>query len=1214
MVTVVVLCAIVAAASAPPALALGQDSYVSTEEGPGRFTLATDGRSAPLYASAEEYPGVIRVLRDLQADIGRVTSVEPLLVTDRAPSAREVVIAGTLGKSSLVDRLVRAKKLDVAGIAGRWEAFLIQVVDQALPGVDRALVIAGSDKRGTIYGIYDLSEQIGVSPWYWWADVPVRRRGSLHVLPGRHTQGSPAVKYRGIFLNDEAPALSGWAHEKFGGFNHAFYEKVFELILRLKGNYLWPAMWGRAFNEDDPRNSELADEYGIVMGTSHHEPMLRAQQEWRKHGTGSWNYATNAAELRKFWRFGSERNKDYESIITIGMRGDGDEPMVKGGDMAANIALLERVVADQREIIAQTVNPDVTSVPQLWALYKEVADYYEHGMRVPDDVTLLWCDDNWGNLRRLPTAAERKRSGGAGVYYHFDYVGSPRSYKWIDTNPLPKVWEQMNLAYRYGVDRIWIVNVGDLKPMELPIEFFLRMAWDPDAIPKEKIAEFTRRWAERAFGPAHAGAIADIVSKYAKYNGWRKPELLEPTTFSLVNYQEADRVLEAWQAVTADAERINAALAPEYRDAFYQLVLYPTKASATVAELHITAGRNRLYARQRRAGTNEQARRVRDLFQQDQDLTAAYHKLGGGKWNRMMSQTHIGFTSWRDPETNIIPEVTELQVPGAASLGVAIEGSELAWPGGAGEPKLPPFDSVNQQRYPIDVFNRGAQPFEFTATTDRPWITLSQSSGAVEKEQRLWVSIDWAAAPVGNARGTVTVLRVGGETVDITLDAVQSAQFTRETLDGAFGGLTGPAAFAAARATSNIAAGEARWEAIPDYGRGISGMTVFPVTTPSMARPEGSPRLEYRVFVPQAGEVQVDVITSPTLDFVPGRGLRLAVSFDDQTPQILDAFANQAFSDPSKRPDATSPPIRDWGKWVKDNARTLNSTHAIGAPGVHTLKIGMVDPGVVLESLVVHRNDVRPSYFGPPEGFSRPSAIARPRNDPNSMLAHQQLVGKAKAGGIDLYFLGDSITRRWGCTDPQYSALLENWKKNFFGWNAANFGWGADRIQNMLWRIENGELDGVNPKVIVILAGTNDVGTTPGGNEKIADILRNFHALIDTCRQKAPEAKLILTAIFPRNDSRAVLPEIRQINDELAKLADGQTLFYLNVNDRLAKPDGTLREGMTLDKLHPTVKGYQVWADGLRPLLTRLLGPPAQTDHAPPPTGDPRAARPHPDS
>jgi hypothetical protein len=629
--------------------------------------------------------------------------------------------------------------------------------------------------------------------------------------------------------------------------------------------------------------------------------------------------------------------------------------------------LLERIVADQRKLIAETINPDVTKVPQLWALYKEVADYYAHGMRVPDDVTLLWCDDNWGNVRRLPTPEERKRAGGAGMYYHLDYVGGPRSYKWINTNPLPKVWEQMNLTYRYGADRIWIVNVGDVKPMELPIEFFLTMAWDPDAMPKERIAAFTRDWAAREFGSEHAEAIADIVSKYAKYNGWRKPELLEPTTFSLVNYQEADRVLAAWHAITAEAEKIDRVLAPQYRDAFYQLVLYPVKASATVAELHITTGRNRLYAKQQRASTNDLAKRVRELFQRDRDLSDHYnHKVAGGKWNHMMDQTRIGYTSWQDPKTNIMPEVTELAFPQAASLGVAIEGSESAWPGGQGQPKLPPFDSLNQQRYPIDVFNRGSESFEFDATADQPWIKLSQTSGAIGKDRRLWVSIDWDAAPAGYSSGSIRLSRRDAENVQIKVDAVRSTDVTPQSLGDAVGGLTGPISIDAERTTKNVEAAGARWEKIPDYGRGRSGMTVIPVTAPSATPPENSPCLEYKVYIAMAGEVHVDLVTGPTLDFVPGRGVRLALSFDNQPPQVIDAFAKQAYANPAKRPDLSSPAVRDWHTWVRDNARKLSSTHTINHAGVHTLKVWMVDPGVVLEKLIVHHNDVRPSYFGPP--------------------------------------------------------------------------------------------------------------------------------------------------------------------------------------------------------------------------------------------------------
>src|SRR5882762_9745154 len=568
----------------PSSFGIGQDRYVESVARPGSFSIADHETSASLSVDPNDYVGVVRAAKDLQNDITRVTGRHPSMPNNGDGLGPRSIIIGTIGKSPLIDQLIRTRKINTTSIAGKWESFLIQVVPKPIPGMASALVIAGSDKRGTIYGIYELSQQIGVSPWSWWADVPVPHRAELFLKPGRRVETGPVVKYRGIFLNDEAPELTGWAKEKFGGLNSHFYARVFELLLRLRANYLWPAMWANAFNEDDPDNARLADEYGIVMGTSHHEPMLRAQQEWKRHGNGPWNYQTNAATLSRFWDQGIERNKNYESIITLGMRGDGDLPMSQN----ANIELLEKIVADQRKIIAERVNPDVSRVPQDWALYKEVQEYYEKGMRVPDDVTLLWCDDNWGNVRRLPTAEERKRNGGAGIYYHFDYVGDPRSYKWLNTVPIAKVWEQMNLAYRYGADRIWIVNVGDLKPMEFPIDFFLHMAWNPDDWPKERVAEFTTLWAERQFGPQFAPEIAEILSKYTKYNGRRKPELLEPGTFSQVNYREAETVFADFQSAAAKAEEIYAKLPENQRDAFFELVLYPTKASAIVTELYIT--------------------------------------------------------------------------------------------------------------------------------------------------------------------------------------------------------------------------------------------------------------------------------------------------------------------------------------------------------------------------------------------------------------------------------------------------------------------------------------------------------------------------------------------------------------------------------------------------------------------------------------------------
>ena len=492
-------------------------------------------------------PAFVRASSDLQTDIHRVTSLTPS-VTHGAPFTTNMILIGTIGSSTIIDQLIRDKKIDVDAIRGKWEANLILVVPHPLPGVASALVIAGSDKRGTIFGIYDVSEQIGVSPWYWWADVPVPHRDALYVKPGRYVEGEPAVKYRGIFLNDEAPSLTNWVNEKYGGFNHFFYERVFELLLRLKANYLWPAMWNSAFYEDDPLNGKLANEYGIVMGTSHHEPMMRAFQEWQRHGVGPWDYATNAANLNAFWEYGIQRGRNWESTITIGMRGNGDEPM----SATDNIALLEKIIAAQRSIIAKNKTPTIAADPQVWALYKEVQSYYEKGMRVPDDVTLLWSDDNWGNIRRLPTAPERKRVGGAGIYYHFDYVGDPRSYKWLNTYPITKVWEQMDLAHAYGANRIWVVNVGDLKPMEFPIEFFLDYARDPGRWNQDNLSTYTKLWAAENFGPEHAAEIADLISKYTKYNGRRKPEQLEPNTFSLIHFQEADRVV---LAMASDHER-----------------------------------------------------------------------------------------------------------------------------------------------------------------------------------------------------------------------------------------------------------------------------------------------------------------------------------------------------------------------------------------------------------------------------------------------------------------------------------------------------------------------------------------------------------------------------------------------------------------------------------------------------------------------------------
>ncbi|MGB7847150.1 MAG: glycosyl hydrolase 115 family protein [Candidatus Acidiferrum sp.] len=936
-------------ALSPKVAALGQPRYIETKNNPRNFVIVQQKHATTVYVDADDYPGVVRAVSDLQDDIKKVTGSTAAIVHDPANRAPSIILIGTLGRSAIIDRLVRDRTIDVTAISGKWESFLIQTVANPLPGMTTALVIAGSDKRGTIYGIYDLSEQIGVSPWYWWADVPVHHQETLTVKPGTYAQGPPAVKYRGIFLNDEAPALTGWVKEKYGNCNHQFYERVFELLLRLKANYLWPAMWNNAFNEDDALNSKLADEYGIVMGTSHHEPMMRAQQEWKRHGDGPWDYSKNGAVLREFWDQGLQRNKDYENVVTIGMRGDGDLPM----SQSANIALLEQIVTDQRKIIGGVYHRDPATVVQDWALYKEVLEYYDKGMRVPDDVTLLWCDDNWGNIRRLPTAEERKRSGGAGIYYHFDYVGDPRSYKWINTNPIPKVWEQMNLALNYGADRIWIVNVGDLKPMEFPMEFFLSLAWNPARWPKESIGEFARLWASREFGPQYAPEIADIISKYTKYNGRRKPELLEPSTFSLVNYREADTIAAHFQTITNKAEEIYKKLPAEQKDAFYELVLYPTKASAVVNQLYITAGKNQLYASQSRARTNELATEARALFRSDAELSAYYnHTLAGGKWDHMMDQTHIGYTFWNEPPVNNMPEVTQIELPAPANMGVAVEGSDLAWPGAPGQPTLPQFDVFNQQRFYVDVFNRGKAPFTFTASAGAPWIIVSESKGRVAREERIWISVDWRRAPKGLESSSLALASDSGQNVAVKVEAFRPASPLPDDLQGFVEG-DGYVSIEAEHYTKKIDAASVRWEKIDDLGRTLSSMTLFPVRAESLLPGQDAPCLEYRMYLFHSGTVSVEAVLDPTLNFVPGRGLRYAVSFDDEAPQIVDALTNNN--------------KEAWETSVKDSVRKAKSTHNIANPGYHTLKFCMVDPGVVLQKLVVDLGGARPSYLGPPE-------------------------------------------------------------------------------------------------------------------------------------------------------------------------------------------------------------------------------------------------------
>lgn len=620
------------------------ERFVSFKQGD---LLINANDKVEIYMDANDCRGVSYAANALVRDISKVSGSQATITSNR----KATILVGTIGHSAAIDQLIKQKRINGNLLKGKREKFIITVVDNQL-------VIAGSDRRGTIYGIYELSQQMGVSPWYDWADVPVEHHDSIFVNKGIYTDGEPAVRYRGIFLNDEAPCLTSWVKNTYGTEygDHRFYQRVFELVLRLRGNMMWPAMWGWAFYADDAENEKTADEMGVVMSTSHHEPMARNHQEYARNrkGWGPWNYQKNKANLQKFFREGIERMKGTEQIVTIGMRGDGDEAMSEEADTR----LMTNIINDQRKIIADVTGKKASETPQVWALYKEVQDYYDKGMKVPDDVTLLLCDDNWGNVRRVPNAQERKHKGGWGLYYHVDYVGAPRNSKMLNVTPVQNPWEQLTLAYENGIDRLWILNVGDLKPMEYPISQFMDMAWNPRKYDVNSITRHTRDWCAQQFGESQADEAARILNLICKYNGRCTPEMLNKNTYNLEN-GEWQEVVNQYLKIEADALRQYNSLPAAYHDSYRQIILFPIELMSNLHQMYFAQAQNHALYKQNNPKANIWADECERFFKRDSLICHNYnHKMSGGKWNGMMTQKHIGYKSWNDDfEKDTCPEL-----------------------------------------------------------------------------------------------------------------------------------------------------------------------------------------------------------------------------------------------------------------------------------------------------------------------------------------------------------------------------------------------------------------------------------------------------------------------------------------------------------------------------------------------------------------------------
>ncbi|KAK2798405.1 hypothetical protein FQN50_008845 [Emmonsiellopsis sp. PD_5] len=937
------------------------------------YPLAQEGLSPSIWVAENDSKAVQRTADDLAADFGRVTGANGTVtvVGSEPPTdgGESVIIVGAIGQSSLIDSLVSSGKIDVSAVEGQWEAYTTLLVQTPFEGVPWALVIAGSDRRGTIYGIYDISETMGVSPWYWWADVPPKTKTSIGVIPdAQKIQGSPSVKYRGFFINDESPALSGWTSENFpesehgGNFVGEFYKLVFELMLRLKGNYLWPAMWGKMFYVDDENNGQLAEDFGVIMGTSHHEPMARSEKEQQQYCEGNWDWGENKDNIVNFFREGIERSSNWDTMYTMGMRGAGDAE-----SPTLTPEALEEIVRVQQDLLKEVLDPsDLLEVPQAWVLYKEVGKYYQAGIEVPDEVVLFWTDDNAGNLQRVPLANETERATGHGIYYHFDYVGGPRNYKWINTISLVKTWEQMHLAYERQTRQIWIANVGDIKPLEVPLNHFMDMAYDMSKFQSPNATtEWITRWATREFGSSTAAEVANILNKYGILLFRRKYEYMnmDPHPYSVEAYDQADNALGEWNDLLESAQGVYDSLDEATKIAFFQLLLHPIMAGKTVVDMYIKADLNHRYANQQRISTNSLADEVRALFDQDADITNQYNSLNGGKWNHFVDQVHIGYTSWQEPSSNSMPEVTERDegdVPGSGIMGVAIQGSDETAPDAelvmlSVHPYMPPSET----RY-LDVFARGRGEFSYEIKASEAFVTLSNANGTVtapgnESDIRCVITVDWDSAPEGETTVDLEVSPSDGQATTVQLPV------NKRSVPSEFSGFVesnGVVAIEAEHYSDAGTNGNVSYISIPHYGRTLSGVKLWPPTAESQEASSG-PKLTYSFHTfSSADSAQVIFYFGPSLHHDPSRPLKFAYALDDGEAESITPF--------EEAPMGSLPP--GWDNAVITGGWTVTADVNV-SEGSHILSLWLLEPGLIVQKIAIDAGGFKETPLGPPESF-----------------------------------------------------------------------------------------------------------------------------------------------------------------------------------------------------------------------------------------------------
>ncbi len=942
------------------------------------FTLASPRQTAAILYDASDAAVVKRAAELFAADVEAVTGRRPQ-VTSATGETGPAVIVGTVGGSALIRRLSEAGKIDTAPLEGAWERYLIQTVANPLPGIRKALVIAGSDRRGAAYGLFTLSELIGVSPWYWWADVPVKKHAALHVdAPPTYSQ-TPSVRYRGIFLNDEDWGLTPWASQTFeperGNIGPRTYAKVCELLLRLKANYLAPAMHpvSTSFNQI-PENKLVADTFAIVMGSTHCEPLLlNTASEWDTQTMGPWNYDKNKEGINRVLTQRVRENSPYENVYTLALRGLHDGAMSTTLPMHEKVRMLQQALLDQRQILAENIDRPVETVPQAFTPYKEVLEIYSNGLELPDDVTIVWPDDNYGYMKRLSGVREQRRTGRSGVYYHVSYLGVPHSYLWFSTTPPSLMYEELRKAYDTTADRLWLLNCGDLKGSKMQVSLFLDMAWDIGRFTADNVVTYPARWLAGIFGEAYYDRLEAMTREHLRLAFPRKPEYmgwgyhwnrfdhnceqLTDTDFSFTNYDEAPRRLEAYRKLGARAEALLHEIGDEARPAFYQLVYYPLRGAELMNRMTLGGQRNRWYARQGRAATNAVRDEVQRCYDSLQVITRGYNSLLGGKWNHMMSmrQNYDGVSAYFN-----LPHLATHDAAGAPRLALQVAGEDVT--GARAFHALPAFDNYLRRTYPVEIYNRGGGTLAWTAHASEPWVVLSKSAGKTADEERITVGIDWEKAPSGNAVPAQIVFRAGEQSEKVLVSLFNPTAPSRAELRGIYVENNGCVSIPAAGCHRVRENDRIKITAVEDLGIEGPALQLGDPTAPlQIFRSRDVPCAEYDFYAFDAGSVDVYTYVLPTFPLHADRDFRIGENTNTDTKYSVQ-IDDGALATPSSSHVEYS---QVWFESVLRNCAVNKSTLHIDKPGRHTLRIRVGDPGIVLQKIVLDFGGMKRSYLGP---------------------------------------------------------------------------------------------------------------------------------------------------------------------------------------------------------------------------------------------------------